>query len=267
MSNSILNSKFSKWTSLLAQNPHNQEYKNKVRKYGTLMVRSSQSGGNKSNSVDELLRKIDHVIHTKKMNGGKQVIGYRNMRGGVGEAEAANAELGRLEAVWENQKAINKLISDTLNRNAQDLLAESNALKDQVRQLNEQLALLRQAQSDLEAAKQNESAGKDKTMAELQDRLNLVVREKEAEIEALKQQLLMITDRFTGIINRNLSNPSRDDVLNIPKINAEQANALLEERFRLTAPSDPMQSRHPFVGPGFPHRSAAAAAAADDADL
>uniref|UniRef100_A0A6C0E0K8 Uncharacterized protein n=1 Tax=viral metagenome TaxID=1070528 RepID=A0A6C0E0K8_9ZZZZ len=189
MSNSVLNNKFKKWSSLLAQNPDNVDYKNKVSKYGTLMVRAVQGGGNGNGEVDELLRKIDGVVRKNNMNGGgKQVTGYRNMRGGnVDESKAAIDSLKKIiKDQTENSDKLRDSLVGTINK-----LAESYKAKKQ--ECEKHLANIQAQQQQLTEAQQR--------LDEAQQQLAENASNKEGhhnELEQLKQQLKLQSESLSG---------------------------------------------------------------------
>jgi len=205
MSNSVLNSKFKKWTSLLAQNPRSQEYKNKVSKYGTLMVRASQSGGN-GNGVDDLLRKIDKIVTANKMNGGgnRKVTGYRNMRGGN-----PDAEIEKLRKRFEFQDNYFRKIINGLNKALKDEIDECTK-KTTV--LDTQIAQLQQAKTKLDGINsqnvltiknlddqikslteqlQNKCATADSETSNLNKRFEELKAEKNARMEDIKNLTIL----------------------------------------------------------------------------
>jgi len=211
MSNSVLNNKFKKWSSLLAQNPSNTNYKNKVSKYGSLLVRSTQNGGNGNDEkVEDLLRKIDTAVR-KNMKGGKKITGYRNMRGGNGDIDAANATVADLEKNIQAQTdEINKLSQD-YNNIIDDLLkkyiAESATNKNNIQKLEEAQAhiatlvqqntnetahntLLTGLQTELTeqlAACKKENTLLDNSIAALKSRLEQLVGKTNSIVSALEQ--------------------------------------------------------------------------------
>ena len=198
MSNFVLNAKFNKWSSLLAQNPHNQTYKNKVSKYGTLMMRSSQSGGkpsrDKHSNVYDLLRRIDSLVRKNNLNGGgKKVVGYRNMRGGEGEEVLGELEQKLNKANDTVTKGITNI--EQVNKIAAEQLKSFIAiLKELLNQKTEQIAknkklisenekLLAELESKENALKELEKTCSDK------DKLSQNLTEAKDEVEGAKNDL------------------------------------------------------------------------------
>jgi chromosome segregation ATPase len=192
MSNYVLNNKFKKWSSLLAQNPDNLDYKNKVSKYGTLMVRAVQGGGNGNGEVDELLRKIDGVVRKNNMNGGgKQVTGYRNMRGG-GEFEDAQKHITALGAEIERQNqaysALVEKFSTTVGQLIAKITEEKQQLQIQKAKVDEAVGQITNLRQQLTAKGESEN----QQLVNLQQQLATQKRTLDAKIDELTEQLRLL---------------------------------------------------------------------------
>ena len=248
MSNSVLNNKFKKWSSLLAQNPDNVDYKNKVSKYGTLMVRAVQGGGN--GEVDELLRKIDGVVRKSNMNGGgKQVTGYRNMRGGTVEESAKTiTELKNIiDTQTQNSNTLIDRLVATLNKLVVSHRAKKEECEKQLVELGNQKQQLTEAQKQLAEVKEQlttNTTKKEALVRELEefktqtDALKLSISGKEQElsnqISQLQQKITALEKEQQEWLTR-VQQPLKTfvtDVSAVTQTRAEpnkQANALLEQ--------------------------------------
>lgn len=193
MSNSVLNNKFKKWSSLLAQNPDNLDYKNKVSKYGTLMVRAVQGGGNGNGEVDELLRKIDGVVRKNNMNGGgKQVTGYRNMRGGDGDFEEAQIHIAALGTEIDRQNQayaeLVKKFSTTVGQLIAKITAEQQQLQNQKEKVAEAVGQIANLQQQLTAKGESEN----QQLVDLQQQLATQKSTLGAKIDELTEQIRLL---------------------------------------------------------------------------
>jgi molecular chaperone DnaK (HSP70) len=226
MSNSVLNNKFKKWSSLLAQNPDNVDYKNKVSKYGTLMVRAVQGGGNGNGEVDELLRKIDGVVRKNNMNGGgKQVTGYRNMRGGGGseDVDIISVNIETLQRkIQEQANAYDALVAE-FDPIIKQLITK---LDDEKTKVAQQVELVKNAQKELETTKetlqaQANASGSEKDKAhaqQLQDLQNQLAQAKlegENKMEALEKQISELKSKVEAVVTEasQVKNTTAKDTL------------------------------------------------------
>ena len=209
MSNSVLNNKFKKWSSLLAQNPDNVDYKNKVSKYGTLMVRAVQGGGsgNGNGEVDDLLRKIDGVVRKNNMNGGgKQVTGYRNMRGGNGLKDVAkiSGDIDTLQTkIQEQAIAYNKLVEE-FTPIIEQLI---NKLEEEKKKVVLQAEQIAKAQADVEqAAAQVAASGSEKdaeharALSELQNQLTAAQSDASQKAVALEAKITELKAKVEEVV-------------------------------------------------------------------
>ena len=206
MSNSVLNNKFKKWSSLLAQNPDNLDYKNKVSKYGTLMVRAVQGGGN--GEVDELLRKIDGVVRKNNMNGGgKQVTGYRNMRGGNGDFIEAQTKIKELGTEIDRQNRAYAELVKKFSENVNALIDRLNAEKEQLQKKNIEIdqatTKINQLQQELGAKGDNEN----QELAHLREQLETQQKDLNAQIANLTQQITALKDEAVNAADNIKQNP------------------------------------------------------------
>jgi chromosome segregation ATPase len=229
MSNYVLNNKFKKWSSLLAQNPDNLDYKNKVSKYGTLMVRAVQGGGNGNGEVDELLRKIDGVVRKNNMNGGgKQVTGYRNMRGGDGDFEEAQTKIRELGTEIDRQNQAYAVLVTKFSTSVNALIARLNAEKQQLEKKNieigEAAAIINQLKQDLTAKGDNENQELAQLRGQLetkQKNLNAQIAELTKQIADLKVEAMTAADNIKE--NREITELERQTDRNIAALEKDAA--------------------------------------------
>jgi hypothetical protein len=202
MSNSVLNNKFKKWSSLLAQNPDNLDYKHKVSKYGTLMVRAVQGGGSGNGEVDELLRKIDGVVRKNNMNGGgKQVTGYRNMRGGAGgeeDAQQIGLQITELTNIISQQQ---KAFTNMSNEFRDTIIALISKLKEQRQEINDKHQEILNASTQLDAAVSTALANAATNQSENERAHAAAMEQLKAELATARQNAQADSERLTAEIS------------------------------------------------------------------
>lgn len=186
----------------MAQNPNNVNYKNKVSKYGTLMVRAVQGGGNGNGNgeVDELLRKIDGVVRKSNINGGgKQVTGYRNMRGGTPEESAQI--ISRLhniitEQANESSQLRDRLVS-TITTLTKSYANKKEEYESQLKITQTQQDQLNAALHQLAALQQQQQLDNEQQMNEQHGATQQYYQELETLHEQLQQQIAALSENET----------------------------------------------------------------------